>query len=144
MNLIAIFSIGAILGLVMLIAPFSMSFAETSQTTTTPLDDKLSIEKTVMMLTIPESNTLPWAFVEGKIKNHALDFPVIIQFFDEDSHDKPIHIAQTEVNEDGSYEYKFRVRDVDPKTGEITNIFEGSYTVKVFKVIVTDGDLGSA
>ena len=143
MNLIATLSIGIILGFGMLITPFSISFAESSQTTITPIDDELSIEKTEMTLTIPEGNTLPWAFVEGKIKNHAPDFPVIIQFFDKDNHDEPIHVAQTEVNDDGSYEYKFRVRDVNAKTGEIINIFEGTYNVKIFKVIISNGDLGS-
>jgi hypothetical protein len=36
---------------------------------------------------------------------------------------------------DGSYEYKFRVKNLDHNTGEFTDIFHGEYTVKIFKVI---------
>ena len=134
------------------VIPFNVSFAEDEQsqtgitTTITPLDDKLSIEKTMMTFVIPENNTLPWAFVEGMIENPAPDYPVIIQFFNEESEDDPMHVAQTDVDyDDGTYEYKFRVRDVDTQTGQIINVFEGTYTVKVFKVIVSAQDnLGSA
>jgi len=60
---------------------------------------------------------------------------VIIQFFNEENGDDPIHVAQAEVNGDNTYEYKFRVRNVNLETGEATNIFEGDYTVKIFKVV---------
>ena len=40
-----------------------------------------------------------------------------------------------DVKGDGSYEYKFRVRAVDD--GKVTNIFEGDYEVRIFKVINT-------
>ena len=133
------------------VIPFNVSFAEdeqsqTSTTTTTPLDDKLSIEKTMMTVVIPENNTLPWAFVEGMIENPAPDYPVIIQFFNEEGGNDLMHVAQTDVDyDDGTYEYQFRVRDVDTQTGQIINVFEGTYTVKVFKVIVSAQDnLGSA
>ena len=137
---------GAISALLVLLAavPFSMSFAEESQTTVTPLDDELSLEETVMTLVIPENNTLPWAFIEGKIQNPAPDFPVIIQFFNEESGNDPIHVAQTEVNDDNSYEYQFRVRDVNVQTGQTINIFEGMYTIKVFKVVISQNNLDSA
>ena len=46
-----------------------------------------------------------------------------------------MHVAQVDVEEDGSYEYMFRVRDVDLQTGVATDIFEGDYTIKIFKVI---------
>lgn len=146
MNLLSVLCIAATLTLLAMVAvPFNASFAE-SQTTVTVLDDELSIEETVMTLTISEDNTLPWAFVEGKIKNHAPDFPVIIQFFEEDGNngDGPIHVAQTEVSDDGSYEYKFRVKDMDTKTGKTVNVFEGIYMVKIFKVVISQNDLDSA
>jgi hypothetical protein len=128
-------SIGAIL-LLMLIVPLNVSFAESQSTTTiVPLNDKLSLEETVLKMNIPADNVFPWAFVEGKIKNHASDYPVIIQFFNKQS-DDPIHIAQVGVEDDGSYEYKLRVRDVDLDTYHVTRIFDGEYTVKVFKVVV--------
>ena len=104
-------------------------------TTVTPLDDGTSLEKTVTTISIPRDNMLPWAYVDGTIENHAEGHPVIIQFFNEEGGDVPIHVAQVDVKDDGSYEYKFRVRDVNLQTGEVTNIFEGDYTVKIFKVI---------
>ena len=66
------------------------------------------------------------------------DYPVIIQIFDNDeivtgNSVGAIHFAQTSVNENGSYEYRFRV--LDSEQGQTTKIFDGSYTVKIFKVV---------
>jgi len=136
-------TISALFVLLTIVTPFNISFAEyeESQTTTiTPLDDELSIEETVMILVIPENNTLPWAFVEGMIENPAPGYPVIIQFFNDKSGNDPIHVAQTDVNDDDTYEYTFRVSDVDIQTGQTINVFEGAYNVKVFKVIVSTPD----
>lgn len=110
---------------------------DTFQTTTvtTVIDDTTSLEKTTLQLNIPSDNNLPWAYVRGTVENHADGHPVIIQFFNNESDDEPIHVAQVNVDDDGSYEYKFRVRDVDSQSGEITKIFEGDYIVKIFKVI---------
>ena len=44
-------------------------------------------------------------------------------------------MAQVDTKGDGSYEYKFRVTNIDHNTGEVTKIFDGEYTVKIFKVI---------
>ncbi len=55
---------------------------------------------------------------------------MIIQIF---KNGEPIHFAQTDVKKDGSYEYKFRVRDVSES--KVTKIFEGDYIVKIFKVV---------
>lgn len=117
------------------IMPDSLAESQFAETTVIPHSDDTSIEKTTMLLNIPKDNTLPWAYVEGKIDNHAQDYPVIIQFFNEQSGDDPMHVAQVDVEEDGSYEYKFRVRDVNIDTGEVTHLFEGEYLVKIFKVI---------
>ena len=150
-TLCSVGTVSALFVLLTVVIPFNVSFAEDEQsqttvTTITPLDGKLSIEETVMTLVISENNTLPWAFVEGKIKNPAPDYPVIIQFFNDENGNDPMHVAQTDVNyADGTYEYKFRIKDVDVQTGQIINVFEGTYTVKVFKVIVSEQDnLGSA
>ena len=117
-------------------------FAETSQTTTTKLDDEISLEKTVTTMSIPENNTLPWGAVKGKVNDPSQGYPVIIQFFkslDED----PIHVAQISLKGDDSFEYKFRVLSIDD--GEITHFFEGDYYVKIFKVVNTPrSDLESA
>lgn len=116
------------------------SFAEpiNSQTEITPINNSIGLEKTTIQMHISENNKLPWGFVEGKIANHVAGHPVIIQIFDNDETIPgngvgAVHFAQTVVNEDGSYEYKFRVLDSDQ--GKITKIFDGGYTVKIFKVV---------
>ena len=96
-----------------------------------PLDGEIGIEKTILSLYASPDNTLPWGFVEGKIANHVSNYPVIIQIYNDDG--DATHFAQTDVEEDGSYEYRFRVRNVD--NGEVINIFEGEYSVKIFKVV---------
>ena len=116
------------------------SFAEPieSQTEITPINNSMGIEKTTLQMHISKDNKLPWGFIEGKISNPIVDYPVIIQIFDNDeiitgNGVGAVHFAQTPVNEDGSYEYKFRV--LDSNQGQITKIFEGSYTVKIYKVV---------
>ena len=116
------------------------SFAEpiASQTEITPINNSMGIEKTILQMYISKDNKLPWGFVEGKISNHVAGYPVIIQIFDNDkiitgNSVGAVHFAQTPVNEDGSYEYRFRV--LDSNQGQITKIFDGSYTVKIFKVV---------
>ena len=100
--------------------------------TITPINDEVSLQKIVTTMIVPEDNTLPWGTVRGGPSEYVERYPVIIQFF---KGEEPIHVAQVDVKGDGSYEYKFRVRNVDHSTGEIVNIFEGQYTVKIFKVI---------
>ena len=116
------------------------SFAEpiASQTEITPINSSMGIEKTILQMYISKDNKLPWGFVEGKISNHVAGYPVIIQIFDNDkiitgNSVGAVHFAQTPVNEDGSYEYRFRV--LDSNQGQITKIFDRSYTVKIFKVV---------
>ena len=116
------------------------SFAEQieSQTEITPINNSMGIEKTTLQMYISNDNKLPWGFVEGNISNHVADYPVIIQIFDNDeiitgNSIGAVQFAQTPVSEDGSYEYKFRVLDSDQ--GKITKIFDGSYTVKIFKIV---------
>ena len=124
-------SIIAILGII--IVPNSV-VAETNQNSVnvTPINEKISLETTITTLTVPENNTLPWGTVYGAASDVAERYPVIIQFY---KGDEAIHMAQIDTKGDGSYEYKFRVRNLDQSTGEFTNIFHGEYTVKIFKVI---------
>ncbi len=116
----------------------SMSFAsgEQSNTEIIPINGNIGIEKTIVSLHAPSENILPWGFVEGKINNHVSDYPVIIQIYDDEG--EAIHFAQTNVEQDGSYEYRFRVMSVN--NGEIIKIFEGDYTVNIFKVIYLNLD----
>ena len=112
-----------------LIAAENHSHQESSEII--PLDGEIAIEKTVIQFHASSDNSLPWGFVEGTIGNHVADYPVIIQIYDENG--EAFHFAQTDVEEDGSYEYKFRVLNVND--GEVINIFQGDYFVKIFKVV---------
>lgn len=100
------------------------------QTEIIPLSATIGLEKSTLFFHTPEKNTLPWGFVEGKIANHVQGYPVIIQIFQDND---AVHFAQTDVTDDGSYEYKFRVLSSDDDL--TTKFFEGSYSVKIFKVV---------
>lgn len=102
--------------------------------TTTPINDEISIQKTDVVLSVPSDNALPWGFVTGQASEHVADYPVVIQFYQDG---EPVHMAQVDVNEDGSYEYQFRVLSVDLETGHTTHVFEGDYLVSIFKVVPT-------
>ncbi len=125
--------------LVTLVPTISFADEQISETTTIPLDATTAIEKTTIQMNVPEDNTLPWAFVEGKVANHVPNYPVIIQIYDNDDQQVSgnnvgaVHFAQTQLNSDGEYEYKFRVTDSRDNT--LVKIFEGDYTVKIFKVV---------
>ena len=112
-------------------------FAATSQTTVLKLDNEISLEKTITVMSIPENNTLPWGTIKGKVNDPFQGYPVIIQIFKLVEED-PIHVAQVNLKGDDSFEYKFRVLSIDE--GNVTHFFEGDYTVKIFKVINTSRD----
>jgi len=114
-----------------LLSSIPTSFSQSSENTTiTPINEKISLETTIAIMSVPVDNTFPWGSVHGMVSDPAERYPVIIQFF---KGEDPVHVAQVDVKGDGSYDYKFRVRSVDD--GKITNIFEGDYVVKIFKVI---------
>jgi len=125
----------ASLAMIAVFSAISTSFADSvdTQTTITPINSSTGIEKTVIPFHTPKENKLPWGFVEGKIANPVEGHPVIIQIYKDG---EAVHFAQTNVNKDGSYEYKFRVRDVT--NGIVTKVFDGDYTVKIFKVVYLD------
>lgn len=100
------------------------------QTEYISLNGIIGIEKTSVIFHTGEENSLPWGFVEGKIANPVAGYPVIIQIFKDD---EAVHFAQTDVSEDGNYEYKFRVLNV--KNDQTTKIFDGDYHVTIFKVV---------
>ena len=128
-SLLAMTSIIALLAI--MIIPNTAS-AITNEITVTPINEKVSLETTITTLVVPENNTLPWGTVYGSASDVAERYPVIIQFY---KGDEAVHIAQIDTKGDGSYEYKFRVRNLDTQTGQFTDIFQGEYTVKIFKVI---------
>jgi hypothetical protein len=114
------------------IVVISPTFAEKQQSVTEiiPIDDSLALEKTTLTMNIPSNNKLPFGFVEGKITNAAVEYPVIIQIY---KGNDAYHFAQADVKADGSYEYRFRV--LDSNSDRTIKIFEGDYTVKIFKVV---------
>lgn len=95
-----------------------------------PLTGVIGLEKTTLEFHAPKDNDLPWGFVEGKIANHVSGYPVIVQFF---QGGEAKHFAQTDVLDDGTYEYKFRVFSIDD--GDKIRIFDGNYKVVIFKVV---------
>ena len=130
-NLLVIASIMTVFGVMMV--PNDI-VAETNQNNINvkPINEKVSLETTTVTLSVPENNTLSWGTVNGPASDYAERYPVIIQFY---KGDEAVHIAQVDVKGNGSYEYEFRVRNLDHNTGEFTDIFHGEYTVKIFRVI---------
>ena len=126
---------GIFAGLFVLVAMIGMSpsFAD-SNTTVLSTNDGIQLTKTVVPMSIPSDNTMPWGFIEGTGENHAEGYPVILQIY---QNDEPVHFAQTDVNEDGTYEYKFRARNVDGNN--VVTVYEGNYEVKIFKSIQITG-----
>ena len=132
-------ALAVMMSLVVFMSP-SQIFAAESQNSVTisPINEELSLRKTVTSMNVPEDNTLSWGMVKGGASDYVERYPVIIQFYKEDA---PVHVAQVDVKGDGSYEYKFRVRNIDSTTGEAINIFEGQYTVKIFRVVHNQNDV---
>ncbi|MFB5605993.1 MAG: hypothetical protein ACE5R7_06860 [Nitrosarchaeum sp.] len=121
-----------ILALIVVMYPSNVLAESSESITIIPIDEKISLEKTSAIMNIPENKLLSWGIVKGEPSDYVERYPVIIQFF---KGDEPVHVAQVKVKGDGSYEYKFKIRNTDQKTGEIIDLFEGEYTVNIFKVI---------
>ena len=88
----------AVVTLLVTVATVNTAFAETSLT---PINSSIGLEKTVLPFSAPKDNKLPWGFVEGKVANPVEGHPVIIQIF---KNGEPVHFAQTDVKNDGSFE----------------------------------------
>ena len=101
-----------------------------SQTEIVPLNESIGLEKSTIFFHAAKANKLPWGFVEGKIANHVEGYPVIIQIFKDND---AVHFAQTDIKQNGAYEYKFRV--LNSQNDNTDRIFEGDYSVKIFKVV---------
>jgi len=136
-SMLLIASIITVFGIMMI--PDDIS-AETNQNiiTVTPINENLSLQETITTMNIPQDNKLPWGAVKGAATDYVEGFPIIIQIY---KGEDPVHFSQTDVNGDGSYEYKFRIRNLDSNTGEFVNVFEGDYTVKIFRVIPNTNEL---
>ena len=122
----------ALTGVLALVIAIGLSPSAIAESTITPINGEISVKKTVIPMSIPEDNVFPWGSVRGQASEFAERYPVIIQIYQGED---PVHFAQVDVKGDGSFEYKFRVRNIDANTGEAINIFQGNYTVNIFKVI---------
>ncbi|MDE1830083.1 MAG: hypothetical protein KGI25_07155 [Thaumarchaeota archaeon] len=89
------------------------------------------MQKSVIAMHIPQNPTLPFGCVWGTVQNAAPGYPVEIEIY---KNDKPVYFAQANVTSDGSYEKYFRVANT--VNGHETNIFEGDYSVEIFKYVV--------
>jgi hypothetical protein len=127
--------IGIFAGLFVLVVMIGMSpsFAD-SNTTVLSTNDGIQLTKTVVPMSVSSDNIMPWGFIEGTVENHAEGHPVIIQIY---QNNEPVHFAQTNVDEDGTYEYKFRARNIDGNN--VINVYEGKYEVKIFKSVQITG-----
>ncbi len=134
-NMLLMASIMTVFGIMMIPGDIS---AASNQVTVTPINEEVSLEKTITTMSVPQDNKLPWGTVRGEASDVAERYPIIIQMYKEDD---PVHFAQVDAKGDGSYEYKFRVRSLDSNTNEFVNIFQGDYTVKIYKVIPNTNDL---
>jgi hypothetical protein len=131
------FALATILVMTVVVGLNTPTAVAENTTTITPINSEISIKKTIVPMNIPEDNTYPWGAVRGQASEYAERYPVIIQIF---KGEDPVHFAQVDVKGDGSFEYKFRVRNIDANTGEATNIFEGEYMVNIFRVIPNNNE----
>ncbi len=93
--------------------------------------ENVVVEKSVISMHISGDSKLPFGCVWGTVQNAAPGYPVIIQIY---QNGKPVYVAQTNVKSDGSYEHYFRVKSVEGN--KVIHIFEGDYTVDIFKTVV--------
>ncbi len=116
-------------------SPTSSAFFTPQNSGLIPLDGLIGLEMKTIPMNIPVDNKLPWGFVEGMVVNPVEGYPVIVQMYKDG---EPIHFAQTDVADDGTYEYKFRVRNVDGD--QVVNVFQGNFEVKISKVVYLNLD----
>ena len=130
-SIIAAVSVMAVLAITGL--PGMVSAESSTETVTiVPLNEEISLEKTVIPMNIPPDNTHPWGAVTGGPSDYVDGYAIVIQFYQDGD---LVHTAQVIPSDDGSYEYQFRVRNLDSLTGEYVNLFSGDYSVHIFKVI---------
>jgi hypothetical protein len=122
---------GMAVGIFLLLVPSLSSVSQGVQwDSKLTADDNVQLQKSIVYMHIPSDNKLPFGSVWGKVINGAPGYPVVIQIY---QNGKPVNFAQVDVKSDGSYDYYFRVRDVEGD--KVINIFQGDYTVEIFKTV---------
>jgi hypothetical protein len=94
-------------------------------------EENVVLEKNIVIMHIPKDSKLPFGCVWGTVQNAAPGYPVVIQIYKDG---KPVYFAQTNVKSDGSYEHYFRVKSIEGD--KVIHIFEGDYTVDIYKAVV--------
>lgn len=124
--------IGGIFGLFILLLP-SVTVPVSQEQVASNLvpESNVALQKVVLNMNIPDNPKLPFGCVWGTVQNPAPGYPVEIEILKDG---KPVYVAQVDVKSDGSYEKYFRVIDVEKD--HVTHIFQGDYTVDVFKYVV--------
>jgi hypothetical protein len=132
--------VGSIFGLFVLLLPsFTLSTSQGIEWDQKLVpEENVILEKNVVSMHIPGDSKLPFGCVWGTVQNAASGYPVVIQIYKDG---KPVYFAQTNVKSDGSYEHYFRVKSVE---GDKTiHIFEGDYTVDIYKAIMKNNAPGT-
>jgi len=130
--LVVKYIIGGIFALFMLLLPTLTVPASQEQVAQNLVPESdVVLQKVIINMNIPDDPKLPWGCVWGTVQNAAPGYPVEIEIFKDG---KPVYVAQTDVQSDGSYQQYFRVINVDH--GQVMHIFKGDYTVYVFKHVV--------
>jgi hypothetical protein len=93
-------------------------------------NDNIQLEKSIVYMHIPTDNKLPFGCVWGKVTDAVPGYPVVVQIY---QNGKPVYFAQVDVKSDGSYEHYFRIKSVDGNN--VINIFQGDFTVDIFKTV---------
>lgn len=101
-------------------------------------EENVALQKNIIYMHIPGDSPLPFGCVWGTVHNAAPGYPVVIQIYKDD---KPVYFAQTNVKSDGSYEQYFRVKAVEGN--KVIHIFEGNYTVDIYKSVVVSSSTPS-
>ena len=125
--------IGSIFGLFILLLPsLTLSTSQGAEWDQKLVpEENVILQKNIVYMHIPGDSKLPFGCVWGTVQNAAPGYPVVIQIYKDG---KPVYFAQTNVKSDGSYEHYFRVKSVDGD--KVTHIFEGDYTVNIYKAVV--------
>ena len=93
-------------------------------------NDDIQLEKSIVYMHIPADNKLPFGCVWGTVTDAVPGYPVVVQIY---QNSKPVYFAQVDVKSDGSYEHYFRIKSVDGNN--VINVFQGDYTVDIFKTV---------
>ena len=132
--------IGGIFGLFMLLLPSITVPASQEQVASNLVPESdVALQKVVMNMNIPDNPKLPFGCVWGTVQNPAPGYPVEIEIFKDG---KPVYVAQVDIQSDDSYQKYFRVIDVEH--GQVTHIFQGDYTVDVFKYVMKNSTPSTA